>query len=169
MSKGTPELRTLSFAVTLSAPAGVPVSVSYHTADGTASAGQDYAAASGSLTFAPGETSKSITIAVFGDVVEEWTETFTLMLATPINGVLSTGRGTGIIADNDALLSHSQRIEVVGSTVTRVGQRGWDAGATWTRAIASGDGFMEFTAAETDTSRIAGLTHRLDDNHVPGP
>src|SRR5262249_4464561 len=60
------------FTVTLSAPSTVPVTVSYATADGTAKASDsDYVATSGTLTFAPGETCKTITVQVKGDKKKE--------------------------------------------------------------------------------------------------
>jgi len=83
-----------TFTVSLSAPSGKTVDVGWATADGSATAGSDYAAASGTLTFAPGETTKTITIDVLGDTVVEGTETFGV--------VLSTGAtGTGTIVDDD--------------------------------------------------------------------
>lgn len=66
------------FTVTLSAPALVPTLVSYTTADGSALAGEDYAAAGGSIRFAPGDTSKPIDVALINDTGREATETFTL-------------------------------------------------------------------------------------------
>ena len=57
----------LAFAVTLDGPSALQVSVGYATADGTATAGEDYEAASGMLTFAPGETAKTIRVVVLDD------------------------------------------------------------------------------------------------------
>lgn len=71
------------FTVTLSAPAGVPVSVGYVTADGTARAGSDYAATSGRIVFAPGETTKQVYVAVLADAVAEPNESFALRLVAP--------------------------------------------------------------------------------------
>ena len=63
----------LAFAVTLDAAAAVEVALGYATADGTALAGSDYEAASGTLTFAPGETAKTIRVVVLDDGLDEAT------------------------------------------------------------------------------------------------
>ena len=74
---------SLDFAVTLSRAASGPVTVDYATADGTAVAGADYTAASGTLTFAPGETAKTVSVALLDDAIDEGKETFTLELSNP--------------------------------------------------------------------------------------
>ena len=90
-----------TFAVTLSQATTVPVTVAYATADGTAKQPADYAAASGSLTFAQGETSKSVAVTVNGDLIEEPSETFSLTLSTPSGATLGDAQGTGTIVDDD--------------------------------------------------------------------
>src|SRR3954454_4001991 len=60
------------------APSLVPVTVSFHTSDGTATAGRDYSSRSGSVTFLLGETEKSVRITVLGDTLYEGDETFFL-------------------------------------------------------------------------------------------
>jgi hypothetical protein len=90
-----------TFTVTLSAAYDVPVTVNYATADGTATAGSDYQAAAGALTFAPGETSKTVTVQVLGDRLGEWNETFFVNLSSPTNGVVTDGQGVGTIVDNE--------------------------------------------------------------------
>ena len=77
------------------------MSVDFTTADGTAVAGSDYAATSGTLTFAPGETSKDITVNVSGDTAAELSETFAVGLSNPTNGVLGTATATGTIVNDD--------------------------------------------------------------------
>src|SRR5262249_45180372 len=69
------------FTVTLSAASDAPVTVNFATANGSATAGEDYDAKSGTLTFAPGETSKTITVVVRGDKKKEGDETFSVNLA----------------------------------------------------------------------------------------
>jgi hypothetical protein len=91
----------MSFAVTLSAPDTKPVSVSFGTADGSARAPDDYQATSGSLTFNPGETSKTVTVAVKGDTLNETDEVFSLLLSSPSNTVLGRTQAFGTIADNE--------------------------------------------------------------------
>ncbi len=66
----------------------VPGTLSYSTADGTATAGSDYAATSGTLTFGPGETSKTFTVAIFSDSVNEPDETFLVSLSAVANAAL---------------------------------------------------------------------------------
>ncbi|MGH2341568.1 cellulase family glycosylhydrolase [Segnochrobactraceae bacterium EtOH-i3] len=90
-----------SFTVTLSEPADGPVTVSWSTADGTATAGSDYQAATGTLTFAAGETTKTIRIDAIGDAVVEGNETFTVTLSGPSGATLATASATGTIQNDD--------------------------------------------------------------------
>ena len=70
---------------------------------GTATAGRDYVATAGSLTFAPGQTRRTITVLVIGDRISEADETFRIGLASPLNATLSAtaNRGTGTIRNDD--------------------------------------------------------------------
>ena len=79
------------------------VSVNYTTSDGTATAGSDYTATSGTLTFAPGELTKTINIPITNDnLFENGNETFNLTLSNPTNSaILSTATATIIIFDDD--------------------------------------------------------------------
>jgi hypothetical protein len=90
-----------AFTVTLTDPSTSPVTVHYATADGTAIAGEDYLAASGTLTFAPGETSKTINISVIGDRIDEFDETFSVALSSPTNANLGYSQAVGTIVDDD--------------------------------------------------------------------
>jgi Calx-beta domain/FG-GAP-like repeat len=95
------------FTVTLSAASTQPVTVQYATADGLATAGTDYRAASGTITFAPGETSKTITVLVNGDRLAEPTEDFSVNLSAPTNARIDDGSGWawGIILDDEPRIS----------------------------------------------------------------
>ncbi len=90
-----------SFVVTLSAASTTPVTVKYATSDGTATAGSDYTAKTGTLTFAPGETQKTITVAAIGDAKMEANETFTVTLSAPSGATLADGVATGTIVNDD--------------------------------------------------------------------
>jgi VCBS repeat-containing protein len=92
---------TLSFTVALSAASGQTVTVNYATSDGTAAAPGDYTAASGTLTFTPGQTSQPVNVTVQGDTDYEGDETLTLTLSSPSNAALGTASATGTIRDND--------------------------------------------------------------------
>lgn len=91
------------FTVTLSAASTQAVTVNYATANGTAIAGRDYTAKSGTLTFAPGTTTQAITIAIKGDSKREANETFTVTLSNPVNSTVGTGTGTCTIINDDGL------------------------------------------------------------------
>ena len=103
--EGNSDTSLLSFVVSLSAPATEAFSVGYATSDGTASAGSDYTAVSSSLSFEPGETSKTISVEIAGDTAIEANETFFVDLASPSNGSvqLLTGRATGTITNDDSV------------------------------------------------------------------
>jgi CSLREA domain-containing protein len=90
------------FSVTLSAASGQTVSVNYATANGTATAGSDYAAATGALSFSPGQTTKTINVVVNGDVTDRVNETFFVNLSNPTNATIAVGQALGIIIDDDA-------------------------------------------------------------------
>ncbi|HND54650.1 MAG TPA: Calx-beta domain-containing protein, partial [Pirellulaceae bacterium] len=87
--------------VRLSAPSGMPVTVDYATSNGTATAGVDYSSASGKLTFAVGETVKTITLTIIGDTTKEADETFWVMLMRPTNAGLFDDTGLVTIANDD--------------------------------------------------------------------
>ena len=96
---------TATFTVSLSAPSTAGVTVDYTTVNGTAIAGSDYTATSGSLTFAVGETEKTITVSINDDTTEEGAETFDVVLSNVNGGTLVDGVGTGTILANDAVQS----------------------------------------------------------------
>ena len=93
---------TFSFPVTLSAPSGVPVAVSFLTASGTAMSGSDFTAASGTLSFAANETTKAIGIAVKGDRGREVDEVFYVNLSAAVGATVGDAQGVGTIRDDDA-------------------------------------------------------------------
>jgi uncharacterized repeat protein (TIGR01451 family) len=93
-----------TFTVILSVPSVFPVTVQYATANGTALAPADYTAVSGTLTFAPGVTSQTVTVPVVGELVKEPEETFFLRMANPTNALLGDPEGVGTIVDNDGIL-----------------------------------------------------------------
>ena len=91
----------LAFAVTLSRAASRVVTVDYATADGSAHAGDDYTAASGTLTFQTGESSQTIEVTVLDDAHDDGEETLTLSNAA--GGRLTDGEATGTIENTDPL------------------------------------------------------------------
>jgi hypothetical protein len=102
VTEGNTGTTSATFTVKLSAASGQTVSVHYDTVDGSAtSAGGDYQAASGTLTFAPGVTSQTITVLVNGDRLAESSESFSLRLGDPVNAFVADGTGTVSIADDE--------------------------------------------------------------------
>jgi hypothetical protein len=93
------------FTVSLSSASTSTVTVNFATANGTATAGSDYTAASNTLTFTPGDTSETVTIVVSGDTVVEGNETFNVNLSNPTNATIGDGQGLGTIRNDDGALS----------------------------------------------------------------
>ncbi|MBP2336802.1 hypothetical protein JOF41_002980 [Saccharothrix coeruleofusca] len=90
-----------TFTVSLDRPSPAPVTVGFATADGTAIQPADYAQTNGSVIFAPGETTKQVTVPVNGDVVDEPDETFTVVLSAAAGAAISDATGVGTIVDDD--------------------------------------------------------------------
>lgn len=101
-NEGNSGTTAFNFTVTLSSAQATPVTVNYYTLDGTASPPSDYTSTTGTLTFAPGETSKTITVLVNGDTTVEGNETFTVNLWGQTAGVLmADSQGVGTIVNDD--------------------------------------------------------------------
>ena len=92
---------TADFVVSLSRAASQTVAVDWTTVDGTATAGEDYTAASGALTFQPGETSKTVSVVILDDTVEDGGETFTLQLSNASGATLADDAATGTIRNTE--------------------------------------------------------------------
>jgi hypothetical protein len=119
-----------TFTVTLTPATTETVTVNYATADGTATAGSDYVASAGTLTFAPGERTRTIDVAVNGDTTPEPDETFVVNLSHPNNAVLKTPRGVGTILNDDGPLR----------PVVTVSPEPVDPGGTITATVENGPG-----------------------------
>jgi hypothetical protein len=92
-----------TFTVTLSAAYDQTMTMSYRTVNGTAkTSDNDYIARTGTLTFAPGETTKTIAIEVKGDIKKEANETFYLdLFGNSINSLFTKNRGIGMVLNDD--------------------------------------------------------------------
>jgi len=106
--KGNSGTTNATFTVTLSVASSQTVTVQFATADGSATVAEnDYVANSGTLTFAPGETTKPITVLVNGDTRPETPETFFVNLNSPSNATIARAQGVGTIVSNVPLPSLS--------------------------------------------------------------
>ncbi len=101
-AEGNSGTTAFTFTVSLGNTFTSNVTVHYATADGTTTSGTDYTAASGTLTFTPGQTSKTITVNVKGDTTQEADEYFFVNLSTPTNATISDAQGFGTIQNDDA-------------------------------------------------------------------
>jgi hypothetical protein len=89
------------FTVSLDAESSQTVKVDYGTSRGTATASDDYEPVSGRLSFAPGETEKTLAVPVKGDQIDEADQDFFVTLANPQNGTVTDSQGKGTILDDD--------------------------------------------------------------------
>jgi hypothetical protein len=102
-SEGQSGATAYTFTVSLSKPSSKQVSVNFATENGSAQAGQDYAHTFGKLNFARGQTSKTVTVMVNGDVAVEENETFSVKLRHARNAFIADDRGIGTIVNDDVL------------------------------------------------------------------
>lgn len=90
-----------TLTVTLSLANSQNVTVNFATADGSASSASDYVTNSGTVTFLPGQTSRTITVQVNGDTLDELDQSFVVNLTGPVRATISDGQGVGTITDED--------------------------------------------------------------------
>jgi hypothetical protein len=93
VTAGSSGTTTATFTVTLSTTSSQTVTVAYATANGTATAGSDYVAKSGTLTFAPGVSTRALAVTVNGDAKPDADETFVVNLSSPTNAVIGGAQG----------------------------------------------------------------------------
>lgn len=105
------------FTITLDKAWAAPVSVGYVTSNGTAVWGHDYAAKAGTVTFTPGETSKTVSVAVKGDTLQEGDETFSLLLNKPHGVTFGDRVGVATIHDNDAPTQVAGALSTAGNQI----------------------------------------------------
>ena len=105
----TESTSSMTFEVRLNQANSKEVSVQYETIDGTALAGEDYVATSGTVVFAPGEVNKAVVIPIIVDDYLEQDEVFTVNLSNPINGYIKIGEptATGGIRNDDSMINIS--------------------------------------------------------------
>lgn len=101
VSEGNVGNSNVIVTVTLQTAFPVPVTVDFATQNGTATAGVDYVANSGTVTFAPGVTSQSISVPVIGDTVLDGTNDFSIILSNPVNATIAQGTSLITIVDDD--------------------------------------------------------------------
>jgi hypothetical protein len=118
VTEGNAGTTTATFTVTLSAAATSTVSVNYATANGTATAGSDYVATSGTLTFPAGTTTKTVPVTVNGDTTVEANETFVVNLSVPVGATLADAQGTGTITNDDVACTSSLQISIADKSIT---------------------------------------------------
>ncbi len=171
-----------SFRVQLSAPSGLPVTVDYATANGTATASSDYLAATGQITFQPGETIKTLPITVLGDLVPELDETFFVNLTNPVNASITKAQGVGTILDDDnqgkfafAFAPYSgTEHQTVPVTVTRTNGSAGTVSVDYTTGGGTATPFTDYTPAsgtlvfgDGETTKTFNIT--LADDLIPEP
>ncbi len=123
LNEGNSGTTAFTFTVTLSSPSTETVTVGYGTADGTALQSSDYISTSGTLTFAPGVTSQTITVAVNGDITVEPNETFTVNLTSASsNATIADGQGLATILNDDVSTLPSLSINSISANEGNRGQ-----------------------------------------------
>lgn len=145
---------TLSFTVTRSGNTTSAVSASFATASGTATSGSDFTAGSGTVNFAAGQTTATVTVATIDDTAVESAETMSVTLSSPSSGAtITTATGTGTINDNDTapanLAIGNASVTEGGSltfTVTRSGNTASAVSASYATASGSATSGSDFTA-----------------------
>jgi chitinase len=164
---------TMSFAVTLSAASGREVTVDYATADASALAGSDYTTTSGTLTFAAGETTKSVDVPVTGETIHEGDETFAVSLSAPDNAGTADADAVGTITDDDPVPSFSiDDVSVAEGdagtstatfTVTMSNPSATDASVDWATADGTAIAGSDYEAGGATLTFLAGeVSHTVD-------
>jgi hypothetical protein len=178
MAEGNSGTTAFTFTVTLEGNTPDTVDVHWSTANGTGSAPGDYATASGDLTFLSGETTKTVTVLVVGDTVNEADQTFLVSLSNPINGFLEDGSGLGTISNDDAVptlaisdVAHNEGnsgITTYTFTVTKTGATEQTVMVHYATADSTAIQPADYASASGDLTFLAGDTTKTFSVDVVG-
>jgi hypothetical protein len=158
---------SMTFRVTLSAVSGLAAEVDFETNDGTAIAGVDYVAASGTLTIPAGTTEGQIVVDLIDNLVDESTRTFTVDLSKPVHASLDKAQGVGTILDNDgapeiafssATYSVSEAQESASITVSLTGATALTATVQYATGGGTATPGEDYTPASGSLTFTPGLT-----------
>lgn len=105
LAEGNTGSQIMTFTITQSAASGLATTVNYATADGTAKAGNDYTAASGTATIAVGALTQTVTVPILGDTVVEQNETLLVNLTDQVNATIAKAQGVGTILNDETTIS----------------------------------------------------------------
>ena len=136
VTEGDVGSKTMQIIVRMSIASSETVTVSYATDDITATAGRDYGAVAGTLTFLPGETEATVSVPILSDTVGEFAETFAFRLSSPVRATISSTEAIGTIVDNDA-----PTVSVAGGVIGESGT--------------NGSAFLQFTVTLTSAPTAA--------------
>ena len=165
VTEGDAGTANMTFTVTASAVSAKTMTVAYATADGTATSPADYTLSTGTLTFNPGQLTRTFTVPIVGDTRDEFDETFVADLSSPVNATIADSQGVGTIVDNDPVPTVS-----VDSVATAEGDAGTTT-ATFTVSLSAPSGKpigVDYATADGD-GLVAGRLHRRDGDAVVHP
>lgn len=163
-----------------SAAATSAATANYASTDGTATAGSDYVAASGTLTLAIGESTKTVTVTVNGDTTVEPDETLTIGLSAAVGATLADASGAGTLENDDSVMAPALPPMSIGNVTVQQGGESPRVEAVFTITVSapSADpvtvtdsalnsaGVREGTARMTERPRIEDFTVFLRDASV---
>jgi serralysin len=127
VTEGNSSTKNAAFTVSLSKASSQTITVQYATANGTAIAGSDYRSLSGTLTFNPGQTSKTVNVRVIGDKIVESNESFSVNLSSAVKAVIADSQGIGTVTNDDTASALSSRQQ--NSLLSMVGLLAGSSGA----------------------------------------
>ena len=151
-NEGNSGTTAFTFTVTLNVPSATPVTVDYATGLGTASASDLVEVPPTSLSFAPGETSKTVTVNVNGDTAIEANETFFVNLSNVAGATLADAQGVGTIINDDTPPAPAITISDVSATEGNSGTKAFVFTVSLSAASASAVTVRYATASNTATS-----------------
>jgi Calx-beta domain/FG-GAP-like repeat len=168
VSEGQAGTTSMDFKVRLSNASYQSITVNYATADGSANAGSDYVATTGTVTFAPGVTENTVTVPVNGDAIAEQNESLFLNLTNAGNASIGRAQATGTIVSDDAPVIYFEAasvnaIENEGSALFRVRRDGNSSSASavdFATADASARQIRDYTLATGTLTFAPGETAR---------
>ncbi len=153
------------FTVTKTGATSFPITVDYASSNGTAAAGSDYTATSGTLTIPAGSTTGTISVPITADAVTEPGETLTMTLTNPTGATLSTAAATGTIINDDGVpsvaIASNAALENSGSlvfTITKTGASTTDLTVDYTTSNGTATAGSDFTATSGTLTITAGAT-----------